>query len=318
MTFGYFNMAFQKLGFIILIILLPLLAQSNVDEVIAEKRISVAMRTIGHHVLLCHGDESSRVMPIEKVDNSYKIPFEFDFGFNPEDIMFIVDDVKRKTGFAEFLLVEIENCETKDIVHSFELGNTAYEGIMGCVGRGLPESCYNLLITILDGTEAAKKLDYDDENHPINIDPPVLDAAEVAATNSDPSRMAYWSVPLLVFIGFIGYVITKREPEKYDPFVVPLGASRFDKRNMTLSHKGITTELSNKEAELLALLHDSANQPIEREVILQKVWGDEGDYVGRTLDVFISKLRKKLEADTTVKIVNIRGIGYKLVVNETS
>ncbi len=63
------------------------------------------------------------------------------------------------------------------------------------------------------------------------------------------------------------------------------------------------------------MLHASANNALEREVILQQVWGDEGDYVGRTLDVFISKLRKKLEADTSVKIVNIRGVGYKLLVD---
>jgi len=49
---------------------------------------------------------------------------------------------------------------------------------------------------------------------------------------------------------------------------------------------------------------------------LANVWGDQGDYVGRTLDVFISKLRKKLEADTNVRIVNIRGVGYKLVLGE--
>jgi DNA-binding response OmpR family regulator len=49
---------------------------------------------------------------------------------------------------------------------------------------------------------------------------------------------------------------------------------------------------------------------------LNKVWGDEGDYIGRTLDVFISKLRKKLEADSSIKIVNIRGVGYKLVMDK--
>ena len=55
---------------------------------------------------------------------------------------------------------------------------------------------------------------------------------------------------------------------------------------------------------------------MEREKILATVWGDEGDYVGRTLDVFVSKLRKKLEADANVRIVNIRGVGYRLVLGE--
>jgi DNA-binding response OmpR family regulator len=64
------------------------------------------------------------------------------------------------------------------------------------------------------------------------------------------------------------------------------------------------------------LLHSSANSTLERECILRAVWGDEGDYVGRTLDVFISKLRKKLDADSSLKIVNVRGVGYKLILNQ--
>jgi DNA-binding response OmpR family regulator len=55
------------------------------------------------------------------------------------------------------------------------------------------------------------------------------------------------------------------------------------------------------------------NSTVEREHILKTIWGDEGSYIGRTLDVFISKLRKRLEADTKVKIVNVRGVGYKLI-----
>ena len=63
------------------------------------------------------------------------------------------------------------------------------------------------------------------------------------------------------------------------------------------------------------MLYTSENKTLEREHILNVIWGDEGDYVGRTLDVFISKLRKKLIADTNLKIENIRGIGYKFVMN---
>jgi DNA-binding response OmpR family regulator len=63
------------------------------------------------------------------------------------------------------------------------------------------------------------------------------------------------------------------------------------------------------------LLHGSANSTTERDVILNAVWGEDGDYVGFTLDVFILKLRKKLENDESLRIVNIHGVGYKLIVN---
>lgn len=95
---------------------------------------------------------------------------------------------------------------------------------------------------------------------------------------------------------------------------ITLGKFSFDKSNLLLKHNHQHIDLSQKEAEVLDLLMASANQTIDRETMLREVWGNEGDYIGRTLDVFISKLRKKLEADDTIKIVNVRGVGYKLVV----
>jgi len=84
---------------------------------------------------------------------------------------------------------------------------------------------------------------------------------------------------------------------------------------MSLLYGKKVSQLSHKETELLSQLYSNANSVVEREVILKNVWGDDGDYVGRTLDVFISKLRKKLEPDSNVKIMNVRGVGYKLIIN---
>ena len=97
--------------------------------------------------------------------------------------------------------------------------------------------------------------------------------------------------------------------------MISLGEYQFDKRNTELLIEQQRIDLTSKESDLLILLYNAVNTTVEREVILNMVWGDEGDYVGRTLDVFISKLRKKLEFDSKVKIVNIRGIGYKLVMD---
>ena len=83
---------------------------------------------------------------------------------------------------------------------------------------------------------------------------------------------------------------------------------------MTLTLINNTIELTSKESELLSLLYESVNHTVDRETILNKVWGDEGDYVGRTLDVYISKLRKKLENDSSIQLKNIRGVGYKLII----
>ena len=81
---------------------------------------------------------------------------------------------------------------------------------------------------------------------------------------------------LLVLIGFIGYSIRKKNHPAADPHLIHVGVSRFDTKNMSLSFENTSVELSNKEAELLSLLHTQANAPIEREVILQRVWATMG------------------------------------------
>ena len=93
-----------------------------------------------------------------------------------------------------------------------------------------------------------------------------------------------------------------------------IGKYQFDKRNLLLTLGSEEIELSTKEADLLTLLYSSANNTLKRESILKIVWEDEGAYVGRTLDVFISNLRKKLGADENVKIINVRGVGYKMII----
>lgn len=112
------------------------------------------------------------------------------------------------------------------------------------------------------------------------------------------------------------YLWSRRDQEKVDPNRILIGGYEFDKRNMRLSYDNKNVDLTSKETDLLSLLHTNANTTLRREQILRQIWGDQGDYIGRTLDVFISKLRKKLESDPTIKITNIRGVGYKLVMND--
>lgn len=299
--------------------MLPFAANSATEEVIIEKRIGVAMRMIGHEILMCWGDGESRIMPIEKIDGQYNIPFEFEFGFDPDEIVSIIDRVITETRIASDYLVEVAQCETKAVVYSFEIRN-AYPDMIPCRGRMLPEDCYQLLITIMD--DVSLSLPNIANSQATIADSSSMEELSTAGSSLTASeskgstllKFAFLIIPLLFLIGFIGYFIKKKNPADIDPNLIPIGSFQFDKRNMMLYFENEKIELSNKEAELLSLLHAEANELIAREVILQSVWGDEGNYVGRTLDVFISKLRKKLEADTSVKIVNIRGIGYKLVI----
>ena len=288
---------------LICLVFYPFRAHSVTPDQIDEKRISVAMRMIGHQVLEQLGDDSSRVMPIEQMGQQFRIPFEFEFGFDPSDIVAIVDNVISSSGIASDYLVEVEQCTTKKIVHSFEVQKGSDAGMIPCIGRAQPKDCYSILFTILAPLAPPTS--------------PVEDAVS-ATTGSTLHHLIKFSLQfgvLLLLLVIIGFYLKRTRSTTADPNVINIGTAQFDKLNMALLFGDHRIDLSNKEAQLLTLLHTSVNTPIKREVILQRVWGNEGDYVGRTLDVFISKLRKKLEGDASVKIVNVRGVGYKLVMN---
>ncbi|GIV33860.1 MAG: transcriptional regulatory protein RprY [Chitinophagales bacterium] len=97
-----------------------------------------------------------------------------------------------------------------------------------------------------------------------------------------------------------------------------IGKFTFDYPTQTLTFNGNTKKLTTKEAELLKLLCLNANQILEREIALKLVWGNDNYFTGRSMDVYITKLRKYLKDDPTLEIMNIHGIGYKLRVPQDS
>jgi DNA-binding response OmpR family regulator len=91
-----------------------------------------------------------------------------------------------------------------------------------------------------------------------------------------------------------------------------LGIYEFDPVNLKLKHPKGEKVLTQKEADVLKLLCLNKSRVLKREEILKTVWGDDDYFLGRSLDVFISKLRKYLKDDDTVEIVNYHGVGFKL------
>lgn len=297
---------YSKFAFFVLMCLFSFLEKSDARDNIGESHINVAMRMVGHEVLLYSGDSSSLVLPVTKDGERYHIRFEKEIQFFPTELMAITNKAIRETGIASGYRVEVEDTNTNEVVYSYEIGSSSAYDMLPCAGRTYPKGNYDIFITILDMGEI--------------LDQPTvaaLDRLHSSTQEEDTSfsKFGILNISLLLLIGSFIFFWRKKassQPE-IDPDVILLGGYEFNKRSMELSLNNEKTELTAKESDLLILLHSSANMTVEREQLLKKVWGDEGDYVGRTLDVFISKLRKKLEADSTVKIVNIRGVGYKLV-----
>lgn len=100
------------------------------------------------------------------------------------------------------------------------------------------------------------------------------------------------------------------------PAQVVIGTYSYDAATLLLRHPTQERRLTAREAELLLCLQAKRNTVVKREEILLQVWGDDDYFLGRSLDVFISRLRKYLKLDERLKITNVHGIGFQLVVPE--
>lgn len=95
--------------------------------------------------------------------------------------------------------------------------------------------------------------------------------------------------------------------------IIPIGRFKFNYINQQLVWENETIHLTHREAELLYHLTENRNEILDRSIILKRLWGDDDFFNARSMDVFISKLRKKLKKDEQIQILNVRGYGYKLI-----
>lgn len=93
-----------------------------------------------------------------------------------------------------------------------------------------------------------------------------------------------------------------------------IGKFFFDTQKQTLKIDDTTTKLTTKECDLLKLLCEHANEILQRDFALKTIWVDDNYFNARSMDVYITKLRKHLRADPDVEIINIHGKGYKLII----
>ncbi|WP_297099669.1 response regulator transcription factor [uncultured Draconibacterium sp.] len=100
-----------------------------------------------------------------------------------------------------------------------------------------------------------------------------------------------------------------------DEFLFSIGSYEFDSKLRSISRDGEKQKLSPKEADLLKLLCQNKNELLSRETALRKIWGEDGYFTARSMDVFITKLRKYLKDDPNIEIKNIHGSGFLLEVN---
>lgn len=253
-------------------------------------RREVVLRRIGHEILLQSGDSTSRVLPIKKIaENEYQIRFEKELSFLPDSLMSITRRFLDNAPLSTNYIVNVLNCDNSSIIYGYAISKNKKDDIVTCSKRRQPKACYR-----------------------INI--------KFKPTGITTAKNGYLlgSLSFLVFVGFVFWRSVKPRkalPDGQHTNRFTLGSVLFDAKNKKLIIGGKTIDLTGTETRVLLIFASSPNEIIERSRLQKEIWEDEGVIVGRSLDMFISKLRKKLELDPNIKIVVIRGKGYKLEVS---
>jgi len=111
-------------------------------------------------------------------------------------------------------------------------------------------------------------------------------------------------------------VYNRTSDEASSPTTFKLGSFIFDAPRHTLNRNDESRKLTSKEADLLLLLCENMNETLERSVALRKVWYEDSYFNARSMDVYITKLRKYFKDEPKVELVNVHGVGFKLMVKD--
>lgn len=293
MRFDFKNLSSKKRRYIIglpfVILSIALIApvfskqgRSSFDEAKTE----ILLRKLGHQLLLQSGDSSSRVLPIERITaDEYRIRFEHHLTFQPDSLLKTAKDLLAEDPFARNYIVNIVNCMTNTVAYGFAIAEDKKDDIVPCIGREQSSGCYIIDIKFKPTEHGAKNV------------------------------YILGSLSALVFICFVVFrprALQKMPEDRQPAELFNFGSVQFDLHEKLLIINNECIDLTRTEARLMHIFALSPNETITRSRLQKEIWEDEGVIVGRSLDMFISKLRKKLEIVSDINIVVVRGKGYKL------
>jgi hypothetical protein len=250
-------------------------------------RREVLLRRIGHELLLQSGDITSRVLPVKKIaENEYQIRFENELTFQTDSLVNTTKRLLAKDPLTRDYIVNVLNCGDASVAYGFAISGNKKDDIVACKGRKQPKASYMINIKF----------------KPTGI-------------NTAKNGYLLGTLPFLAFVGFIFFRSVKPRralSSGQRTRIFTFGSVLFDAQERQLIINKKTVDLTGTETRLLLIFALSPNETIERSRLQKEIWEDEGVIVGRSLDMFISKLRKKLGFDPNIKIAVIRGKGYKL------
>ncbi len=250
----------------------------------------ILLRKIGDELLRSSKDSTSKVLPIQKISNNeFHIAFENQLAITPDTLVAIVQRNLNQSSFSKDYAVQVLACSTTKVVYGFVNSAQARETVIPCLGRKLPVGCYTIALQFIP--------------------------QETVLSSNKTMLISSIVLVLLVLLIRIGYSKkTKTVPASASGETLQIGKYIFHYEQQVVYYEGLKIPLTVKESKLLYIFFSAPNVIIDRNELQKEVWENEGVIVTRSLDMFISKLRKKLDKDSSVRIVNSHGVGYKLEV----
>lgn len=274
-------------GLAIAVFFIWMFSDSDKKNEAFSESVKIALRDVGNQLLLSNQDSTSLVLPVKALGKSkYKLSFQQQLSFLPNRLVSIVDSSFQKAALPKHYIVEVIQCTDREVAYSYEKSEEEDKSIVPCAGRLLPENCYTIEVRF--------------DERPVSF---------------FRSNMLF----IILFLGIAGVFIIDFYKTKQAELIkgsknnyTKIGSFHFYPDQNKLVKEAVEISLSKKECELLAIFIANPNQIIKRDELTKKVWEDHGVFVGRSLDTYISKLRKKLQEDDSIKITNVHGVGYKL------
>ncbi|AKD55731.1 winged helix-turn-helix domain-containing protein [Spirosoma radiotolerans] len=269
---------------------------SNANQPYTPEKVNLALRRTLHHLLRAAGDSTSRIPAVQQLDSkTYRVQIDhaFDYGRLPA----LLQESFRLHKVAGEYTVAVLDCANGKVQVGYSVKDILDHKSVPCVGRSITSGCYLLQVTFDEATEPAQPVPFW----------PVLSIGGMIVS--------------LLVAGWHRKERTSQLTEPAPSSTVPTSLLQFGRSSLDVNNQILTTDtcqhnLTYRETKLLRLLVNHPNQVLERDLILKLVWEDEGIIVGRSVDVFISRLRKLLQSDSTIRIAAVHGVGYRLEVQE--
>ena len=279
-----------RLGVMLLLALvLPVIVrgQSARMDSIRPEQVNLALRKMADGLLRQSGDEESRIAAVEQTAPMvWRVRMDQPFAY--EALPGLLQQALDRHGITAPYEVAVRRCADDVIDLGYHQLDWLQDSLVPCSGRVFSEECHFIEVTFL----------------------------ATGPEQDDPTGPFPWWLWLLLGGGLATGLIflwpgkSPREELAHDHLTV--GGSALDLAGQTLTSPAGRQHLTYREAKLLAFFARHPDQVLQRDEILQQVWADEGVLVGRSLDMFVSRLRKKLAGDPTVSIVAVHGVGYRL------